>query len=207
MSVQGIIGKLKGDELLDGQNFGVGETKEVFDWCMSVEVKNKAVCNFLGGVLVGRGDINKGAIWFQEAANLGDGVSCYRLGKLWENAGYKDTALEWYLKGAQLGDIQAMYLLGLNASGKPKLIETAKEWYTKASNLGHRRSLHNLGILYYSLRDDVNAIECFLEEIRRDDDPNAMNLIGVIYYQKGDLKRAVGGLLLRGSCIRIRIRS
>ena len=99
-------------------------------------------------------DMEKAAIWYEKAANIGFAPAEYRIGSFYEKgtgvARDIAKAKEWYEKAAKQGNASAMHnlavLYAMGADGKTDDASAAR-WFTAAAELGVKDSQFNLGIL------------------------------------------------------------
>jgi len=76
-----------------------------------------------------------------------------------------ERARSLLLRGAELGDVQAMSMLGsvyFNGDGVPRDQKKAAQWYIKAASAGYTTAQYHLGVMY-SLAQGVkkNFAECY----------------------------------------------
>lgn len=121
-------------------------------------------------------DVRQAMDWFRKSAELGHADAMFRIGRLYaEGRGvhrndqeaakwYREAAerghtkamtclggLEWCLKAAELGSVDAMRDLGYmyqNGIDAPWDTEQAFAWYNKAIALGDADSMYQLGMMY-----------------------------------------------------------
>ncbi len=100
-------------------------------------------------------DLSKAAIFFQEAAELGNSTAQYNIGQCYEKAigvAQNDRkALYWYTKAAENGDLEAISNLGMyyyTGKGTSVNYEKAVMFWTKASKQNDARATYNLGVCY-----------------------------------------------------------
>lgn len=109
----------------------------------------------LGIMLQSRGEYQKAAYWYQQAANAGISNAQYNMGTLYFNGegvpkNYA-TALQWFQMAAQRDNAYAEFQLGLmhfSGQGVPKNSEREIYWYKKAANQGLAAAAYNLGVIY-----------------------------------------------------------
>jgi uncharacterized protein len=111
-------------------------------------------------------------------------------------------ALEWYRKGAELGDANAQLALGLlyvRGEGVPADPEVAAQWFEKSAALGNAKANYNLGVMYAAGRgrpaDPKRAVE-LLEMAAKADEMQAAYDLAQLYadplgYQVRDVAKAV----------------
>ena len=95
------------------------------------------------------GDYQNSILWLQRAAALGNAVAMCRLGGMYENGQFflKDSsrAFSWYLKCAQGGNAQGMFLVSqYYLQGRGSVARSAAEsfsWALKAAKLGNRAAM------------------------------------------------------------------
>lgn len=112
-------------------------------------------------------NMNKAVEWLQKAAAKGNKNATEALKKLEEQGGsgeadfqkgaeayqakkYKE-ALDWMMKAADKGVVEAMFNLGVlyyQGEGTAKNDTTARSWYQKAAEKGHPTAMYNLGYMY-----------------------------------------------------------
>lgn len=62
-------------------------------------------------------------------------------------------AFRWYMKGADAGNILAMYVVGHSynfGQGVRRDYEQARRWYEKAAALNYAPAMNNLGVFYHN---------------------------------------------------------
>ena len=91
-------------------------------------------------------------------------MAMYNLGILYSNGrGVQQDhseAFKWYMKSAELGDVEAMLKLGAayeNGLGVVKSYGEAFKWYMKASGTGHGRGVEGLAKVERLLVNHLNA--------------------------------------------------
>ena len=119
---------------------------------------------------------------------------------IWLSFNDPDTSKrhEWLLKGAELGDANCQYLVGMNyhnGLGVAKDINKALEWYRKAAEQGHKDSLVKYGFGWYKEEyDKKNYVEAanWLRKmfLAGDKNPNHWFLLGSCEKEQGHLEEA-----------------
>ncbi|HQP57253.1 MAG TPA: hypothetical protein PLN83_14195, partial [Syntrophorhabdus sp.] len=100
-------------------------------------------------------DKKEALIGYRKAAEQGDSLSQYNLGKMYYYGhgvpqNYNE-AVKWFSKAAEQGNAKAQYVLGLlydNGEGIPQNDKDAIRWYTKAAEQGLAEAQHNLALMY-----------------------------------------------------------
>jgi hypothetical protein len=105
----------------------------------------------------------KALVWWEKAAEQGDGSASYNLALAYSNNStddnredYNSKGLKWALKAADLGHTEAMEMVGdlltgidhIDYPGIVKNTEQGIKWYEKASQLGSSYASFQLGFLY-----------------------------------------------------------
>ena len=112
---------------------------------------------FISGKDVPR-DAIKARHWYEQAAKTGYPLAEFRLGLLFEKgdeglSADRAQALAWYRKGAEHGNLQAMFnlasLYANQTAGSPDYASAAK-WFERAASFGMKDSQFNLAVLYQS---------------------------------------------------------
>ncbi len=105
-------------------------------------------------------DILQAVTWFSEAAEKGNGLAAYALGKLYltgEDAPKNmEAALRWLERAADLGNQYALYKLGvvyLKGEDVPMDIDKAVECLTASADQGNQYAQYQLGKLYLPGRE------------------------------------------------------
>lgn len=100
-------------------------------------------------------NLPKAAMYFEQAAELGDSTAQYNIGQCYEKAigvAQNDSkALYWYTRAAENGDLEAISNLGMyyyTGKGTSVNYEKAVMYWTKASKQNDARATYNLGVCY-----------------------------------------------------------
>ena len=111
----------------------------------------------LGVMLASRGDYQKAAYWYRNAAITGIATAAYNLGTLYFNGqGFKQdytTARKWFELAAKRDNAYAEFQLGLMYyTGQGAEKDPAKElfWYQKAASHGLPAAQYNLAVMYHN---------------------------------------------------------
>lgn len=95
---------------------------------------------------------NKGIEWLSKAHDNGHNKAAYEIAIYLDGSGEKESAVEWFKKGAMIGNIDAQHALGVyyfNGEGGLKVDhETAASWYQRAANNGHEGAILKLADCY-----------------------------------------------------------
>lgn len=149
---------LKGTAYFNQDNY-----KDAITWLTSaanngsVEAQNKIGTIYAKGIGT---DINSTlAIQFFMKAAVNDSTTAYyNLGKMYEDSGQYDLAVEWYNKAIEQDYPNAMNNLAdlyLKGKGLVQNTHQAELLYIRAAELGNPTSMRNLGFLYYQ-GEEVN---------------------------------------------------
>lgn len=142
--------------------------------------------------------------WLRRAANLENGYANYLLGFMYSKGQGvdKDEAkgFEYFLKGAEQGDVNAMfraghsYRFGWGTSGN---IVSAREWYQKAANAGNVEALLEMGDSYYSGSNPGEIIEWFEKFLNKEGKLNErqMEELGLSYYYNKQYQKSLEWLI------------
>ena len=95
---------------------------------------------------------NKGIEWLSMASDNGHNDAAYDIATFLNDSGEKESAVEWYKKGAMSGNADAQHDLGVyyfnGWGGLEKDRETAASWYQRAANNGHEGAILKLAECY-----------------------------------------------------------
>jgi serine/threonine protein kinase len=95
---------------------------------------------------------NKGIEWLSKAHDNGHNKAAYEIAIYLDGSGEKESAVEWFKRGAMIGNIDAQHALGVyyfNGEGGLKVDhETAASWYQRAANNGHEGAILKLADCY-----------------------------------------------------------
>ena len=130
-------------------------------------------------------NLSKAKIWFKNAYGIrGEwaGQAAGRLGNLCDNEGDKESATEWYRRGAELGDERAMFNLGVcyaTGKGVEEDKNEAKVWYQKVYEgrgevAGY--AARCIGNLYAQINNYESAVEWLRRGAELGDDGSMFNL-------------------------------
>jgi TPR repeat protein len=129
--------------------------------------------------------------YYQQAAKLGDALSQYLLGKMYDDAKGTEQnmrqAANWYVQAAKQGHSKAQATLGFmysKGNGVNQDYSQAVDWYQKAAEQGHIDAQYNLAYLY-SLGQGVvknyqQAAYWYQKSAIQGDD-DAQNSLGKLY--------------------------
>jgi uncharacterized protein len=111
----------------------------------------------LGVMYASRGEYEKAAYWYKQAANAGLDTAAYNLGTLYFNGqGFPQDyakAHPWFEEAASRGNKYAEFQLGMTYfTGQGVEKDPAKEtyWYEKAAKQGLPAAQYNLAVNYYN---------------------------------------------------------
>lgn len=139
-------------------------------------------------------------VWWSNSAEQGYRPSLYALGWLYHKGGKgfpcdHEKALEWYRKGADLGDPKCPNEIGTifeEGSGVVQDYEEAVRWYRRAAELGNPPGEYNLGRAYlYGLGVETDVAEGtrWVETAARKNDFKAQCLLADLYREGQGLER------------------
>lgn len=122
----------------------------------------------LGIMLASRGEYQKAAYWYKQAAQAGVATAAYNLGTLYFNGeGFAQDyaqAYQWFQLAAKRGNKYAEFQLGMTYyTGQGVQKDPAQEmyWYEKAARQGLPAAQYNLAVIYHNgdelPQDDVKA--------------------------------------------------
>jgi hypothetical protein len=129
--------------------------------------------------------------YYKQAAKLGDVLSQYLLGKMYEDAQGTEQnmrqAANWYTQAAKQGHSKAQATLGFMYS-KGKGVEQdyslAANWYEKAAQQGHINAQYNLAYLYslgQGVAKDYQQAAYWYQQSAIQGDDDAQNSLGKLY--------------------------
>ncbi|GGY23249.1 tetratricopeptide repeat protein [Paludibacterium paludis] len=134
--------------------------------------------------------------WYERAAGHGDGVSAFRLARLYAKgsgvAPDRERSRAWLLAAAKLKHPDAACLLGLHAknpsSGKPDYAG-ANRWFAQAAEQGSAEAMFQLGISYQEglgVDRDIARARSWYEKAAGLEMPAALQTLAMAY-RTGDL--------------------
>jgi len=142
---------------------GLNIEKSIFWLTKAAENKDKEAQSQLGSkFIMGNGvekDVHKAIHWHKRAANNGMIKSNYMIGQIYVlrlvntesgSADYKE-AYNWFLKGAELGDVDSQFQVAelyFNGKGVTQDTGQAIKWYIASSRQNYAKSHYALGYLY-----------------------------------------------------------
>lgn len=137
-------------------------------------------------------DTEKALAYYQQAADLDNGLACLQLGQLYYSSQEPDgkvKAYELFVKGAELGNSQSAYNLGVmtaNGEGTEADVAAAVEWYTVAADLGHARAQTTVGAYYLGdngVEADYDKAFHYFNLATQQGDVDGLYFLGVCYEQ------------------------
>lgn len=150
------MGKYKKGKLLKEKKGNIQEAQSVFEQITPESPILKFAKEELGDILKDyHKNYEKAFQEFKDAAEKGNPVAMYKLGRMFEEGQGTDInidkAVEQYSKAADLGYADAQNSLALayaEGKGKNKDLKKAKEWFEKAAVQGNGFAQNNLGLMY-----------------------------------------------------------
>jgi TPR repeat protein len=160
--------------------------------------------NYLG--LKNRVDLKKSYECFNRASNFGNINSKIMLARMWEKGEYVENsnikAIEYYKQASALGNLHANYMLGNYAENELfsefkdgiNYSETAIKYFLKSSEGENSAAIAKLGMIHEhgilsQMKDIKKAIDYYKKAIEIDENPEALNSLGNIYYKGDHLKQ------------------
>lgn len=129
--------------------------------------------------------------YYEQASKLGDALSQYLLGKMYEDAqGTQQNmrqAANWYAQAAKQGHSKAQATLGYmysKGNGVNQDYSQAVNWYQKAAEQGHINAQYNLAYLYslgQGVVKDYQQAAYWYQESATQGDADAQNSLGKLY--------------------------
>jgi len=129
--------------------------------------------------------------YYQQAAKLGDALSQYLLGKMYEDAKGTEQnmrlAASWYTQAANQGHSKAQATLGFmysKGNGVNQDYSQAVNWYQKAAKQGHINAQYNLAYLYslgQGVVKDYQQAAYWYQKSAIQGDSDAQNSLGKLY--------------------------
>jgi len=115
--------------------------------------------------------------YYLMAADAGDAKSCTEVARrLYDGIGVeknREKADEYYLRGAELGDVHAMHVVAFTATDDEKKFY----WYHKAAELGERDSIKQIAIMLacgQGTEKNLEEAEKFLGKLTEEESAEAM---------------------------------
>jgi TPR repeat protein len=129
--------------------------------------------------------------YYKQAAKLGDVLSQYLLGKMYEDAQGTEQnmrqAANWYTQAAKQGHSKAQATLGFmysKGNGVNQDYSQAVNWYEKAAQQGHINAQYNLAYLYslgQGVEKDYQQAAYWYQQSAIQGDDDAQNSLGKLY--------------------------
>ncbi len=106
-------------------------------------------------------ELNDPEVWY--AIGLGIGYLKHR------DEGDREKSMAWFIKAAEAGHVEAMYLVGLRFKmlNTPEGYAKALEWLQKAAELGMTNAMQSLGLMYRDGEGVVRDTEMALEWLKK----------------------------------------
>lgn len=137
-----------------------------------------------------------------QSSHLGNSSAKVLLGRMYEKGDYVDKsfskAFEFVREASSSGNSQASFIIGNFAENEVYILdenqkydspsEIAMEYYMKSSEEGNSEATTKLGIAFENgllgqFLDNKTAVEYYKKAIEMDENPEALNCIGSIYYK------------------------
>ena len=135
-----------------------GDSKTAFEKLEPLAIQGHVLAQWHVGILskLKFYDFERAKHWFQEAHKNGHPNAPYQIGALYRNGQgvvqNHETAVKWFLKGAELGDADASYNLYIaydqGLAGLQKNQENAFKYLLMAAEAGHQDSQHMAGMRF-----------------------------------------------------------
>jgi len=133
-------------------------------------------------------ELNKPLIIIKEllsiGVQLGDTYCMNLMGIAYQNIDLIE-AEKYYLMASELGDVSAMFNLGLFYKNEKKNLELAEKYYLMASERGNARAMFNLGIFYQSEKQNIELAEKYYLMAVEKNNASAMNNLAILYSNMG----------------------
>lgn len=111
----------------------------------------------LGDAAAARWRIHYAKLLYERAIAMGSSVALLRMGELEETCGNLSQALEYFLRGASAGHVDAQLKLADNLSDLDELAD-AKKWLRVAADRGDYRAMQSLAQIAESDGDESEAV-------------------------------------------------
>lgn len=138
-------------------------------------------------------DLEKAKFWFQQASELNNFMSINILGHIYEDQNNFELALQWYKRGAELGDVTAMMNLAGVYRFHYKDLKSANFWVKKAESCTGISAFVALAEYYAEatgIRNHVQKSIYFYEKAVELGNSYSLNALGNMYLRVNDLKAA-----------------
>ena len=126
---------------------------------------------------------------FRVAADQGEARAMNNLGFLLSTLGRDEEAMEWHLKGANLGYPPAMNSLGYILTRKEESVTLGIQWYRRAAALGYATAMMNLGFELQG-REELADAEKWYRKAADLGSAYAMSNLGFLRRRAGQLDDA-----------------
>lgn len=121
-------------------------------------------------------------------AKAGDAESIFLLGMFHQNeARNPKKAVTLFLQAAELGNAEAMNMLGVNAKWEEEDLASAADWFERSGAAGSSRGYENLADIFNN-RGDFDSARSSLEKAAALDSNTARYALAELYFRAGDLE-------------------
>ena len=150
----------------------------------------KECCYNLAVINRKKGNIEKYKEYILKGIEFGDSecMFSYALFIYSETGKYTEKVDMYSKKSAEIGNVDAMYELGLFASEQNR-IEDSKKWYKKAAEKGETTAMNNLANIYSDEGNKEEAMELYLKSAEKGN-PLAFFNLGNYYEENNNIELA-----------------